>query len=172
MSGLTNGTSYDFRIAAVNAAGTGTWSDAIRAVPFVLVVSFDTSSGHSVAGKTLSAGDDVTISASDLPPGATLTVVLHSAPVTVGTAVVASDGTVSLDATIPAATASGAHELVATLAGAGVTTTSASVAFRVAANSLAFTGSTAPWLTGSAALVLLFGAGGVLLLVKRRRRAL
>ena len=33
VTGLTNGTSYDFRVAAVNSAGQGSWSTSVTAIP-------------------------------------------------------------------------------------------------------------------------------------------
>jgi hypothetical protein len=168
VAALTDGTSYDFRVAASNAAGTGDWSDPVSAAPFLFAVAFDTADGHGVSG-TLSAGDHVLVSGGDLPPGATITVDLHSTPSTLGTTTVGSNGAFRLDVTIPAGTASGSHRLVATISGAGVATNSASVGFTIASASLAFTGDSTPWLLVGLALAILFGVGALLISMMRRR---
>lgn len=69
-------------------------------------------------------GDHFTASGTGLPPGSTVTFVLHSTPVTLGSATVARDGSYTFAGVIPSDVAPGAHEIIATLSGAGLTTTS------------------------------------------------
>jgi hypothetical protein len=168
ITGLVDGTSYDFRVAAANAAGTGNWSGLATAVPFLFAVTFDTADGHSIANSTLSAGEHVVVSGGDLPPGATVSVALHSVPVKLGTTTVGSNGRFSLDLVVPAGTSIGSHQLVATVTDANGATASSSVAFTVAANTLAFTGAMVPWTPIGLALFVLFGVGAMLLVVRRR----
>ena len=68
-------------------------------------------------------GDAFTVHASGLPAGAVITVVLHSTPITLGTTTVAGDGTMTGTYTIPADVPVGAHEIVLTMAGTGLTPT-------------------------------------------------
>jgi hypothetical protein len=68
-------------------------------------------------------GDSFTVHAEGLPAGATITVVLHSDPITLGTALVGADGTMNGTYTIPADVPVGAHEIVLTMAGTGLTPT-------------------------------------------------
>ncbi len=183
ISGLDNGSRYEFRVRAVTSVAPGTASDSVSTTPFV----FDPtarSDGGSIDGTTLSVGDRVHLGATDLPVGSTVTVDLHSTPVRLATATIGDDGVLDTDVIIPAGTAAGAHELVVTLDGTGADPVTVSHAFTVApatvaatttavarqaAAELAFTGSTiSPLLVGGAALAVLLGVG---LIVVRRRRA-
>jgi hypothetical protein len=169
VTGLTDGTSYEFRVRAENAAGGGHWSDPVTVVPFVFTVAFDTADGHDLTGSTLSTGDHVSVSGSDLPPGATITVDLHSTPVTLGTTTVTPDGTFRLDLTIPAGTTTGSHQLDATITGTGLTTTTATSTFALTTTPLAFTGTTMPWPPTILALLLILLGTSTTLLLRRRR---
>ena len=62
-------------------------------------------------GTSVAAGGSLALAGTGLTPGASLHVVLHSDPVTVGTVTVAADGTVSGSVTIPATTATGSHTI-------------------------------------------------------------
>lgn len=134
-----------------------------------------TSTGSATAGGT------VTLTGSNLKPGAAVVVELRSTPVVVGKTTVAANGTFSVTVTVPANTATGAHSLVvlvdgvefashpltvaaAATAGGGTTTTAS------ATGSLAKTGVDASALSSSAvsAIVLLL-AGGALVFARRRR---
>ena len=168
VSGLTNGQAYDFRVGAYNDFGSDDWSNQVRATPYLLSMAITSANGKPVDGTTLSAGDHVVLAASDLPPDGTLTAVLHSVPVTLGTKAVASDGKVHLTVTIPAGTAAGAHRLIATITGPTDVDGTATASFRVSRAPLALTGSTEPWVGEIIALVLLLGLGAALLIVRRR----
>ncbi len=61
---------------------------------------------------TLSPGDTVEIEGEDAPAGSTVTVELHSTPVTIGTTTANSDGTFAVTAIIPDDTEAGDHHLV------------------------------------------------------------
>jgi hypothetical protein len=131
---------------------------------------------------TVQAGGTTTIKADGLAAGTQYTVVLHSDPVTLGSAVADADGKLTLkDVVIPAATAAGAHTI--TLAAVSdPATVLASTAFTVTAapattapagdtkaGALASTGAEPlPWIAISA-LLLLLGAGFVTLRVRTRR---
>ncbi|ROS65324.1 PAP2 superfamily protein [Curtobacterium sp. PhB172] len=60
-------------------------------------------------GSSVAAGSKLALAGTGFTAGTTLSVVLHSDPVTVGTLTVAADGTVAGTVTIPAGTATGAH---------------------------------------------------------------
>ncbi len=76
-------------------------------------------------------GDKFTITGVGLPPGSVITIELHSTPVTLGTVTVAPDGTFSLSGTIPANVDPGAHHIVATLSGPGLTPTAVDKAITI-----------------------------------------
>lgn len=62
-------------------------------------------------GTSVRAGSSLALAGTGFTAGSSLRVVLHSAPVTVGTLTVAADGTVAGRVTIPAGTAPGAHTI-------------------------------------------------------------
>ncbi|MDO5753772.1 endo-alpha-N-acetylgalactosaminidase family protein, partial [Arthrobacter sp.] len=66
----------------------------------------------NVPATTLKAGDKVTITVADLLPGSSLRAELHSAPVELGVATANDAGVATLEATIPADTAAGEHQIV------------------------------------------------------------
>jgi hypothetical protein len=136
---------------------------------------------------TVQAGGKTTITAQGLAAGTRYTVVLHSDPVTLGTAAADADGALTLkDVVIPAATAVGAHTITVAAA-SDPAAVLASTAFSVTAAStitpttppaggttkpaaLASTGAEPlPWVVSSAFLLLL-GAGLVLLRTSTRSR--
>ena len=119
VTGLKNGTSYEFVVSASNSAGGGYYSDSFTATPFALNVAYTTGGTTLAADGTVGAGQSVTATGSALPPGAALSLVLHSTPVTLATGVVGSDGTFTLTGTIPSDTVAGAHTLILTVAPAG-----------------------------------------------------
>lgn len=129
-------------------------------------------------------GGPITITGSNYQPGETVTLVLFSTPVTLGTSgPTDATGGFSLAVTIPAGTAVGAHTIVGTgnsigdTASTAITVVSASAggAASVTGNSgtsggsLAFTGSDIAALAGVGAISL--ALGGMLVFAGRRRRA-
>nr|WP_232842363.1 Ig-like domain-containing protein [Terrimesophilobacter mesophilus] len=60
-------------------------------------------------------GQNVTLTGSDLPAGATVSAELHSTPVDLGTAMVRDDGTFTLNTVIPSTVEPGAHHYVVTV---------------------------------------------------------
>lgn len=119
VTGLKNGTSAEFVVSASNSAGESDYSDSVTATPFALDVAYTTGGATLASDGTVEAGHSVTATGSALPPGAALSLVLHSTPVTLATGVVASDGTFTLTGTVPADTVAGAHTLILTVAPAG-----------------------------------------------------
>ncbi|WP_153359220.1 hypothetical protein [Modestobacter roseus] len=122
------------------------------------------------------AGEKVTVTGKDFLPGSVVELVAYSTPVSLGQAVVLSDGTFTAEVTLPEDMANGTHHLVAS--GVDVNgdprtlvvevTVSGGVATAEIAG-LAYTGFTpAPWLAGGALTLL---AGGGLLVAARRRSA-
>lgn len=119
-------------------------------------------------------GTTVTVSGAGLQPGSAATLVVHSTPRTIATAVVAADGSVVLTGVVPADLEAGAHRLVANGTALDGTPLTGEVAFTVAAagerpDALATTGAEPGSTAGLAAVWVLLGAG--LMLVARRRTA-
>ncbi|MGD8165586.1 lamin tail domain-containing protein [Herbiconiux sp. P16] len=136
---------------------------------------------------TVKAGGTTTIKAEGLAAGTQYTVVLHSDPVTLGSAVADADGALTLaGVVIPASTAVGAHTItLATSADPGTVLASAAFTVTAAASTtappattpsgegtavaLASTGAEPlPWVALSS-LLLLLGAGLVLTRVRAQR---
>jgi len=115
IAGLRNGTPTAFRVAAVTSAGTGTPTQAVSATPFVFAPIVTAGSRPLIAGLSIAAGDTLVVEDEALPVGATVSVGLDSAPTSIGTATVASDGTVQVTSTVPASTTIGDHLLVTAL---------------------------------------------------------
>ncbi|WP_157109145.1 fibronectin type III domain-containing protein [Cryobacterium arcticum] len=116
--GLADGTEYELRVAASTAVGTGP-DVIVTATPFTFSPALTLADGSALAGATVKRGDTLTITGSDLPIGAAVTVELHSTPVTLGTATVGGNGRFSLPVTIPADAPAGAHTVVLGLRGTG-----------------------------------------------------
>lgn len=183
-TGVRNGTKYEFRVAALNAVGTGAESSSIDSTPFVFQPSALEAS-IPLVGKTISVGDHVKFSATELPVGSSVTIQLDSPVVTLATVTTGSDGVLNADVLIPANTAAGAHHLTLTLSGTGADPVTTSYAFTVApvtpaaatnavaqqAATLAFTGGRLTLAVPiGGALAVLIGIGAFLLAASRRRR--
>ena len=78
-------------------------------------------------------GDTLDISGSGLPAGTSLDTILHSVPTDLGAVVAAADGTFAQTVTIPTDTELGAHTILVTASGAGITTTTKQQAITVTA---------------------------------------
>jgi titin len=133
---------------------------------------------------TTTGGASITISGSNYQPGETVTLVLFSTPVTLGTSgPTDATGSFSMPVTIPTGTPLGAHTIVGTgnaigdSASTAITVVSASAGTAAvitpssgtSGGSLAFTGSDIAALTGVGAISL--ALGGMLVFAGRRRRA-
>ena len=116
---LTGGTSAAGASVAVTLAAPAT-----PAVPGTkLTTPVWTFSIDGIDTSNLHPGDTFTASGSGLPGGATVAFVLHSTPVTLGQTTVARDGTFTFQGTIPLDTEPGAHQIIATLSGSGLVST-------------------------------------------------
>ena len=119
VTGLKNGTPTQFVVRASNRVGKSDFSGSLTATPFALDVVYTTGGATLASDGTVEAGYSVTATGSALPPGAALSLVLHSTPVTLATGVVGSGGTFTLTGTVPSDTVAGAHTLILTVAPAG-----------------------------------------------------
>ncbi|GAA2175717.1 hypothetical protein GCM10009846_26680 [Agrococcus versicolor] len=128
VTGLENGVAYDFRVGARTDLGTGPPSAQASATPFAFAPTVTGPTGSPLAGTTVLPSDAVTVSASSLPTGSTVRVVLQpagAAPMTLvdaaaaavplAEATIGEDGVLALTARIPADTAAGAYELAVSL---------------------------------------------------------
>jgi LPXTG-motif cell wall-anchored protein len=88
----------------------------------------------TISDTTPCVGQTVTIEGRSFAPGGTVTVVLNSDPVTLGSATADAAGVIALQATIPEGTQLGAHTLVATGPAPNGQTLSLSLAIRVVAD--------------------------------------
>ncbi|GAA1494891.1 lamin tail domain-containing protein [Curtobacterium herbarum] len=112
------------------------------------------------------AGQTITVTMGRGHAGERVAVFLYSAPVLIGTPVVAADGSVQV--TIPADTTAGAHR-IAVVGADGVLIGWSPITITTAGTGqLAFTG--AELASGSAAALLLLALGAGLLVARRRRR--
>ena len=73
----------------------------------------------AVSPASVTAGGTVTITGKDFTPGGSVALTLHSDPVGIGTATAGSDGAFTAEATVPAGTAGGDHQVVAVDSGTG-----------------------------------------------------
>ncbi|WP_062516423.1 hypothetical protein [Demequina gelatinilytica] len=103
-----------------------------RTVGILWAFALEGPDGAAAAGGALHRGDSLTLRASGLPPGAQVSVELHSTPLPMGAAAVDAAGDLTLVAVVPEAAESGSHEVVATLTGDGIEPSTASMAVVVA----------------------------------------
>jgi hypothetical protein len=154
-------------IAAVVALGLGVATPAFAYGPNAASITTSTS--------TIGPGGTVTVVGSSFVPGETITLVLHSTPVTLGTTTADPSGSFSANVTIPSDTPAGAHTVIATGSTGDSSTTdltvtgaTPSVAVAVATPDLPFTGADIAAVSSVGAIAL--ALGGMLLLAGRRRR--
>lgn len=114
---------------------------------------------------TVLAGTRQTLNCSGLAPGIKVGSVLHSTAVSLGSHVVAPDGTLTFAFTVPLTTTGGAHQVSIVVSRASVTT----AAFRVTAVELPVTGSDPALAIAMSLLLVLLGAGLLWANTARRR---
>jgi len=151
-------------IAVVAAFGVGMATPAFAYGPNAPTVTASTTS--------IGEGGSLTVSGTDFMPNASITIVLHSDPVTLTTTTADATGSFSVVTTIPSDAAPGAHAIVATdtdgdSASTALTVTGTTVPI-AADSALPFTGADIAALTGAGAVAL--GLGGTMILAGRRRR--
>ena len=105
------------QITAVSPAGTGTGNVRVTSPegtsPVAPVNKFTwTVEALQLSSGSVNAGGHITISGSGFAPGTQHDVVLHSTPVTIGTATVDALGFIGVTVTIPAGTTAGAHTII------------------------------------------------------------
>jgi titin len=132
LGGLQDGTTYGWRVRAVNAAGPGPWRHS-SVTPFRVDPQVTDGAGRPLAGRTVARGEEVVVEASGLPAGGVLVVELHSAVLEIGRATVAADGTARVRARIPASATPGAHHVVVRVAGDGLDAAPARIPVQIAA---------------------------------------
>jgi hypothetical protein len=121
-------------------------------------------------------GGSLTVSGNNFFPGGSVSIVLHSTPVSVGGATVNANGSFSVSVSIPSATPPGAHTIIASdsegdSASTGLTVTGSSAGGATPATAtpdLPFSGADIAALSGVGAIAL--ALGGMLILTSRRRR--
>jgi LPXTG-motif cell wall-anchored protein len=128
---------------------------------------------------SVSPGGLITVTGAGLQPG-TYSVVLHSAPVVLGSVTVGAGGALSFSATVPSSTSVGSHTVQllsgsTVIASASLTVTAAAVPAAPAPTAaapaaLASTGSDASGPASLATLLVLAGATALVLLRRRRAR--
>jgi hypothetical protein len=128
---------------------------------------------------TVGAGGSLIVTGSGFQPGETITLVLHSTPVTLGTTPADSQGSFSTTVTIPADTTPGNHTIIATGNTSGSTASTSIVVVSATTSGgtstsgssgggLAFTGAHIAAMAGVGAIAL--ALGGMLVFAGRRRR--
>lgn len=135
-----------------------------------------TSSVGSSTTSALSAGSSVHVAGGGFAPGATVTITLHSTPVTLGTVTASATGTISADVVLPAGTVNGGHTLQAEGAAPGGGTNLLSEPITVSGGvassaGLAFTGAEVGVISAIGIGALAAGAGTLVVVRRARARA-
>lgn len=119
VTGLVDGTAYQFRIRGVSAAGPGSWTNdpgvANTVQPFTFMGAF--AGDFSGSDRTVRTGAPVRFDATGLPVGATVVLELHSSPRVLATSTVGAGGEVHISTSLPTNAEIGEHQLVATISG-------------------------------------------------------
>ncbi len=131
-------------------------------------------SGESltVSDSRVVLGQSITIEGGGADPGATVTIVLHSDPITLGSTTADGSGNFSATVAIPSGVSAGTHTITAVSNGVTLASVSIVVAGSTGSSSsgdLPFTGSST--LPGIGIGVGLIALGSSLLLLSRRRRS-
>jgi hypothetical protein len=132
LSSLTSVTTVTVDIPALPE--TGGTTPTTPTTPTLITPTWFFSLG-GVDLSNLHPGDKFTITGSGLPAGSKITAELHSTPTTLGTATVGSNGTFSLNATVPESTEPGDHTVVVTVTGDGLVPTTKEQPVKVTAES-------------------------------------
>jgi hypothetical protein len=140
-----------------------------------------TSPALTLSSDKVRAGGAVTITGTGYPVGEGVTIELHSAPVVLGSATVDAEGGFTVTITIPAATTTGAHRIIATATPSGARAEAALSVTGAASSgngngtdrsrSLASTGATGTGPMATGVIVLLLVGAGLLLAMRHRRES-
>jgi hypothetical protein len=119
MSELGNAKTITFAAPVVVGTATPTATPTPTPTPSPLVWGF-TINGINV--NDMRPGQHFTITGSGLPGGTTVSAIIHSKPESLGSTTVASDGTFTLATKVPNDLPAGAHTIILTATGSGITT--------------------------------------------------
>ena len=173
ISGLANGTAYTVAVTAANVAGSSPATTASTALPVTPnLPALHLTLSPLALSNPLSG--PITVSGAGLKPGSTLTITLHSMPLTLAQVTVAQNGEVSQSVTIPHDTIPGPHHLIARGARADGTLISATLALTVPGGGAAAGGTASGFalpLAIGLALAVLIGLVGLVALRPGRGRA-
>jgi len=158
-------------MVAISIGGVLWASPAFAYGPNATTISTDTS--------TVGVEGSLIVTGSGFKPGETVTLVLHSTPVTLGTTTADSQGSFSTTVTIPADTTPSNHTIIATGNTSGSTSSTSIVVVSATTSGgtsnsgssgggLAFTGAHIAAMAGVGAIAL--ALGGMLVFAGRRRR--
>lgn len=152
--------------------------DIVQGIDFLLTADTEPEPALVLSSATVQAGGSIAVSGTGFAPDQEITFELHSDPIVLGTLTADAGGVLKGSFTIPASAPAGTHTLVAlsgttviasaplTVTAAGAGGTGSGAAGTGGAGALATTGSDAPVVAATAALLLLFAG---LTLVRRRR---
>lgn len=126
----------------------------------------------TASANTLDAGGTVGITGTNFASDESVTIILHSKPVTLGTFTADASGNLAVTITIPAGVSGGHHTLLVEGAVSGTTSIPITVHVTAVARVLGFTGglTSGGILTELFLAVLFAGLGGYLVIVRRRRQ--